>query len=264
MQVSQRVGKRVVLAGALALVLTSCQTTEEKVGTGVGAVAGMAVGSLFGDGSGRIVAMALGAAAGAWIGNQIGRQLAEADQQKLAEATQGAAVQGKSQSWSNPDTGVSGTARVVNTEVQERPQKVAYKKDRVDEMPPFEYVGETYKARSAVNVRGGPSTDYKVVSGLQGGQEIDVIGKVQNRDWYVIGNDGVADGFVSAKYLGPTGQPAALSPKGATSADIETAQVAVGQRCRDVEQVVVLKSGKEIKETVRACQGPDGWEVQAA
>ena len=34
-----------------------------------------------------------------------------------------------------------------------------------------------------------------------------------------------------------------------------------GPACRTIKQEVVLKDGKMVSDTVRACRGPNGWEV---
>ena len=89
------------------------------------------------------------------------------------------------------------------------------------------------------------------------------MGRVEDKNWYVIGSDGVANGFVSSRFLSPTGEATAPASKSVADSDVITASVDVARKCREIEQVVVLKNGSEVKEQVRACQGPDGWEIQA-
>ncbi len=108
--------------GALSM-LTACQTTmedspKETVGTILGAVAGAVIGSKLGKGKGQNVAVAIGAVAGAWFGSSIGRDLDEADKMRIEDTTQDALEHkpiGETSSWSNPDTGNSGSVTPTKT-----------------------------------------------------------------------------------------------------------------------------------------------------
>ncbi len=251
-----------VVIGSLLLATAGCQTTKQDVGTVLGGVLGAAAGSQIGDGGGRVIAVIVGAAAGAWIGNQIGRYLDEEDQKKLAEATQTTAVSGQPISWTNPDTGVRGTTRVIKEETRTESVALPVLKDRVTELPPFEYIGERYRVVSASNVRGGPGTDYKVVDTLGAGKTVDVIGEVEGKPWYLIGENGVGNGFIFNKLLKPTGQASTvLVNDSAAGPDVSAQQVVAQRNCRTIEQVVVLKDGAEQVEEVTACQGRNGWEI---
>lgn len=250
----------VVISGLL--LMTGCQTTKQDAGTVIGGLLGAAAGSQFGDGGGRIVGVIVGAAAGAWIGNQIGQYLDEEDQKELAKATQTTAVSGETVTWSNPDTGVTGTTRVVKQEVRSESVAVPVLKDKVTSLPAFEYVGERYSVTSNSNVRGGPGTDYKVVGSIKGGQTVDVIGDVEGKPWYLIGENGVGNGFVFHDLLKPTGQATTILVSNETDAPgVESQQAVAGRNCRTIEQVVVLKDGTEEAEQVTACQGSNGWEI---
>jgi uncharacterized protein YcfJ len=44
-------------------------------------------------------------------------------------------------------------------------------------------------------------------------------------------------------------------------AQVVSSQKVQGKPCRTVKQEVVLKDGKVMSDTVRACRGPNGWEV---
>ena len=43
--------------------------------------------------------------------------------------------------------------------------------------------------------------------------------------------------------------------------DVVGSQKVQGKECRTVKQEVVLKDGKVLSDTVRACRGPNGWQV---
>jgi len=102
-----------ILVPAVALALAACEDagTKETLGTLGGAAAGGLIGSQIGGGTGTAVAVGAGALIGGYLGNRIGKQLDENDQRKMAEAEQAAheAPVGEKVTWSNPDSGNSGT-----------------------------------------------------------------------------------------------------------------------------------------------------------
>ena len=96
--------------------LTACQTMQgrgnkELIGAGGGAVLGGLLGSKIGDGSGQLWATGAGVLVGALVGSQIGKSLDNADRSALGNATYQAqnAPIGEPVSWSNPDSGNSGS-----------------------------------------------------------------------------------------------------------------------------------------------------------
>ena len=93
--------------------LGGCQHYGQKEagGTLIGAGLGGLLGSQFGGGTGKLVTTALGVAAGGLIGNHIGRSLDRADQAYLYQASERAqtAPVGETITWSNPNTGNSGS-----------------------------------------------------------------------------------------------------------------------------------------------------------
>ena len=262
-------GKRVAaLLTASAIALGSCAPntnspgSKQVVGTAIGAIAGAALGAALGKGKGRILGAALGALAGGIIGSAIGRYLDETDRKRMAQATRLAALTGRAQAWKGAKSGVRGTVRVAASERRSGTVRVAAYKDRVEKMPPLDLVNDTFEATSTVNVRSGPGTEYRVVDRLTSGEKVQVIGKVQGANWYVIARDGVASGFVHGAYLVPTStansaQIASSPPPGA-----EVVEVSAVQTCRVVVQQVQLADGREIEDRVKVCPGPAGWEVQ--
>lgn len=56
---------------------------------------------------------------------------------------------------------------------------------------------------SDVNVRSGPGTDFKRVSGLKAGERVRAIGKVEGSSWMAVSKDGVTLGFVYTPVLVP-------------------------------------------------------------
>ena len=103
----------ILSVGALALALAACQDGggKETVGTVLGGIGGAVIGSQFGGGSGQLVGTAVGTLAGAFLGREVGKSLDKADQTQVQRATQRAetAPVGQQITWSNPDSGNSGT-----------------------------------------------------------------------------------------------------------------------------------------------------------
>ncbi|MBI3505574.1 MAG: glycine zipper 2TM domain-containing protein [Proteobacteria bacterium] len=104
---------KILTVGALAFALAACQDggAKENVGTVLGGIGGAVIGSQFGGGNGRFVGTAIGTMAGALLGREVGKSLDKADQAQLHRATQRAetAPVGQQITWSNPDSGNSGT-----------------------------------------------------------------------------------------------------------------------------------------------------------
>ena len=106
-----------------ALALAGCQQgptsdeifTKENVGTVLGGVAGAVIGAQFGKGTGQVAAAAAGTLVGAFVGREIGKSMTRADQAAANRAqSQAQSVPvGQQISWSNPESGNSGTVTPV-------------------------------------------------------------------------------------------------------------------------------------------------------
>jgi surface antigen len=104
------------LAGLLLAACSEGPLTKQNVGGVIGGVGGAILGSQFGSGVGKIAATAVGGVLGGIAGSQIGKSLDEADKAKAKDAhkrAEGAPV-GEPQTWSNPDSGHSGTVTPVS------------------------------------------------------------------------------------------------------------------------------------------------------
>lgn len=104
---------RIALVAVAALALTACTEGKEKeeFGTLLGGIGGAAIGSQIGGGSGRIIAAAAGTLLGAFAGRELGKSLDKADAEAAHRAQTAAhtAPIGQQITWSNPETGHSGT-----------------------------------------------------------------------------------------------------------------------------------------------------------
>jgi surface antigen len=112
-----------VLAVVLAITSIGCAGTTESVrnnpktaiGAGSGMVGGAAIAALAGAGAGWIVGAA---ALGALFGGAVGKSLDERDKRLAAEAHQRSLEYGRTgqtQTWTNPDTGHSGSITPTRT-----------------------------------------------------------------------------------------------------------------------------------------------------
>jgi surface antigen len=108
------------IAVALVASLAACEGQGDKqmggtlIGGGLGALAGSQIGS----GRGQLAAVAVGALAGALLGSSVGKSLDRADQVAMERTSQGALETnrvGQTATWTNPDSGASGTVTPVKT-----------------------------------------------------------------------------------------------------------------------------------------------------
>lgn len=110
------------LVGVLMTGLVACENNkygQKQTGGGIlGGVAGGLLGSQIGGGKGKLAATAAGAILGVFVGSSIGKSLDKADR-LYASQTANAALErntsGQSSTWSNPDSGHSGTITLVRT-----------------------------------------------------------------------------------------------------------------------------------------------------
>ena len=230
-------------------------------GSTLGGVGGYFLGGALGGAVTTTVVTLAGAAAGAWLGTQIAAYLSEEDQQRAAQSFQTAAATGEANSWKNPETGVSGTTEVVSTRTASQPVAVPVLKDRVEQVPPLDLIGEPYVATRSADVRGGPGTDYRTVAELESGKTVMVAGKVQAAEWYMISEGGAGSGFVATDRLDKAALDAALAMGATPAGEVEEQLVTAAQTCRTVQQTITLADGSTHAEDVTACQTANGWQV---
>ncbi len=260
----------IVVSMAVALGVAGCaengQIDKTRMGVAIGAVAGAALGAKA-AGHNKALGAVLGGLVGGLVGGKIGAMLDEHDRARLAQSTEATIRTGQSQTWTNPDTGVTAST-VVREEVAAAPKPVQIPilKDKVQKLPPLELIGEDYIATGSANVRGGPGTDYVVVDRLGKAQTTRVVGKVVDADWYLVSKNDVGSGFVSGSLLRPAPASAPTAPAAQPrqpSAGVAEVSVAATSTCRVVTQEV-SKAGETTSQDVKACRGPNGWEIVTA
>lgn len=204
----------------------------------------------------------LGAAVGGLVAYSIAKSLNASDNRRMARSTQSTLVTGEPAEWENKKTGVRGKTVVKDEQVEVKTVKAKYLKDRITELPPLEYnVGGQYKVVKETSLRGGPGADYKEYEALKKDQTLDIVAKVEGKEWYLASQKGVGIGFIDAAALEATGVPVdatAKKGKDKDKMDVAETEIAVKQTCRSIEQQVTQKNGKTVTETHKACQQADG------
>jgi surface antigen len=113
---------KILLVALLAFGLAACETRDtgqkEVGGALLGAVVGGLLGSRIGGGTGQLAATAAGTLFGAYAGSQVGRSLDKADRlyaERTAQRSLENTRSGRTSTWTNPDSGHSGTFTPTNT-----------------------------------------------------------------------------------------------------------------------------------------------------
>jgi len=114
MEIRMMTLKPLLVPVVTAFLLMGCANdpnSKEKFGTLIGAAGGGLLGAQFGSGSGKMAAVALGTLGGAFVGSQVGQSMDQVDRLKHQQAMDQAATApvGETITWSNPNTGNSGT-----------------------------------------------------------------------------------------------------------------------------------------------------------
>ncbi len=216
-----------------------------------GAVIGAIVGGFIGNkiaknerGLGTVIGAGIGAAAGSAIGCKI----QENDRKKAEAALEDALRTGHATNWRNPETGSRGDVAVEPWSAYGegygepyRLQSVSFARG-VTPQRAWEGGGGWWYAPKTVNLRGRPSTSGAIVGKLAGGQDFQVLAKVQGQPWLLVGQNGYATGYVAQSVV---------RPRGGDTGD-----------CRRIEQTIYTRKYGTERERYRACRKPSGsWEL---
>lgn len=216
-----------------------------------GAVIGGLLGGLLGNsvsGHNRTLGTVLGAAGGAALGSYVGCRMQHSDAEK-AEAAARQALEGRGQqTWSNPETGASGS--VVSTPISSDsgPSLAGLRlAPGVELASGYESAPTSYQAPSALNLRARPSKTAKVVGKLQAGEVVNVIGRVSGSAWVLVARNGIGAGYASEAAL----RALTRSPPS-------------GPQCRAVEQTIRTADGQAQVQHYTACRNESGdWVIHA-
>jgi len=241
-------------------VSTDCQLTidnSKKVGAVVGTAAGAGIGALVAGKNNRMEGAAVGAVVGGISGFFIGDQIGKRDQACVNKAILNALNNKKSQSFSNPNTGVSANVNIKqsykkNITVQV-PKKILASKP--ENLPPYDLTTSgKYQLKNTANVRVGPGTNYKVAGKLNGGTKVDIIGQVSGKPWLILGNNSPVEGFVYSKLLTYKGT---LFDSNNQETDLASLDVTTTCTLLDVD-ISKGDSAPQIEQK-EYCKGPNGW-----
>jgi surface antigen len=229
----------------------SCEAGGKKQvgGAALGGVVGGVVGNRVAKGN-RTLGTALGAALGAAAGSYVGCRLQKTDQRKAEEAARVALESNRNNSWSNPETGASGSVRMVSGQAQSEPVSLKGLHLANGVEPASGYVGAAgrYQARNTANLRGSPSATAPIVGKLGAGDSVDALARVQGTNWLLAGRDGVGVGYVSDTVVRPIGGAALTG----------------GSNCRTFDQTLKAKDGAADTQRHTACKSPTGeWVIQS-
>lgn len=194
------------------------------------------------------------------------KKMTQEDVRQAATAREEAIATGETQTWSNAQSGASGT--VTSTPAPPKPAapvEIKAVPGSIGTPPEMIAVGERYvvKGDTGVNVRGGPGTSYAVVASLAAKEQIMAIGKTTAGDWYMVGRGDVAIGYVAASLIQKAAAVIAAAPTQAAPppppANAEPAKVVMSAECFTTTQTVKLADGSSQQAEVTSCRTPNGW-----
>lgn len=219
----------------------SKDTTGAVVGGLVGALAGSQISK-----NERGLGAVIGAGIGAAIGNNIGCRMDRKARQDAQTAFQQALDTGRAQSWSDPQTGASGSIRVIASAERPSPPPARIGAWRFAQgIAPAvraSSVGGAYAASNRVNVRAAPNAGAQVVDRLRPGEEVTIGGAVAG-GWLAVVEDGYIQGYVARSAMRPTDGD--------------------GGGCRLVEQTVDEPGQAPYRERFNACRDAAGtWQLE--
>jgi surface antigen len=262
--------KLTIAASALALILAAPQAAQ-AAGIGslyscnasgnantTGAVVGGLVGALAGSQiskNERALGAVIGAGIGSAIGNSIGCRMDRKSQQDAQLAFERALDTGRTQNWSDPNTGTTGRIEVLGPagggSSYGGGQTYSGRWRFAPGVAPATRAssqGGTYTATGRINMRAAPNTSAAVVDRLQDGEEIEVGGSVAG-GWLAVIDDGLVQGYVSRGVVRPSG-----GGGGRSDGD-----------CRSVRQTITERGQSSYTERYTACRGSDGaWRIENA
>lgn len=220
-----------------------CSSDGNKQTTGavIGGVVGGVLGNRIAGRGSRTLGTLLGGALGAAGGSALGCKLQKNDQAKAERAMEEALAKGESQSWENPETGASGNVEVSSATSGGTLSGIKFATG-VEPWSGYRKVGGAFVSTNSANIRSKPGLDGKIVGKIPSGARVWVPAATEGAPWYLISDNGVAQGYVSNALL--------------KRASTETAA-----NCKMVKQTVALADRGSESETFQACKDSAGQWV---
>lgn len=211
------------------------------------------------------------------------------DLEQASEARERAIRTGEPQVWENPESGARGEVQSMPAEPRP-PAATAVTVEETVELtaPILDAVGEPYRVRVDVaSILSGPGAQYTPVAELRQGDRINAIARVQQTDWYLVGEGPIGKGYLDGVAIEPVpvaesvraaAPPAAQKPvqkpvqkpapkKAAKQPDpgppaaagTRQVEVAMAAECYTTTQRVTLADGTSEEASVTSCRTPNGW-----
>ena len=230
--------------GANGMGIFGCSSDGNKQ-VGVAAVGGL-LGGLLGNriaGRGsRTLGTLLGTGLGAAAGSALGCKLQKNDRVKAERSVENAVTTGENQSWKSDETGASGTVEVTNAGLGAGLADMKFAKG-VEPAAGYSKLGKAYQTTATANLRSRPGLDGAILGQVATGTRVWVPASVQGSPWYLVSDNGTAQGYLSNALLKP--------------AVTETA----ANGCKMVKQTVNVPGSAAQSESYQACKGDDGQWV---
>ncbi len=230
--------------GANGLGIFGCSSDGNKQ-VGVAAVGGL-LGGLLGNriaGRGsRTLGTLLGAGIGAAAGSALGCKLQKNDRVKAEKSVENAVTTGENQSWQSDETGASGKVEVTNAGLGAGLADMKFAKG-VEPAAGYAKLGKAYQTTATANLRSRPGLDGAILGQVATGTRVWVPASVQGSPWYLVSDNGTAQGYLSNALVKP--------------AVTETA----ANSCKMVKQTVNVPGSASQSESYQACKGDDGQWV---
>jgi surface antigen len=220
-----------------------CSTDGNKQTTAavIGGVVGGVLGNRIAGSGNRTLGTLLGGALGAAGGSALGCKLQKNDQAKAERAMQDALAKGENQSWDNPETGASGNVEVSSAVSGATLSGLKFAKG-IEPWTGYRKVGGAFVSTSSANIRSRPGLDGQIVGKLPSGARVWVPAATEGAPWYLISDNGLANGYVS-------------------NAMLKRASTETASNCRMVRQTVAMANQGSESETFQACKDNAGQWV---
>ena len=132
---------------------------------------------------------------GAIVGGELANLISSETENKAIASTIETQHDGETTTIKREDGTADLQVTTDNSRTENRKVTVVRKKN-IASPPKLELIGEKYRAKVSSNVRQSPSTDSEIVDGLTEGENFNAVGKVIDKNWYLVGKDNIAIGYV--------------------------------------------------------------------
>jgi uncharacterized protein YcfJ len=228
-------------SGGLGIFGCEADGGKQTTGAVIGGVVGGILGNRIAGRGNRTLGTLLGGALGAAGGSALGCKLQKKDRDKAEQAMQDALAKGESQTWESADTGASGAVDVSAAQAGGTLSGIKFA-NGVEPWSGYRKVGGAFVSTASANIRSKPGLDGQVVGKIPAGARVWVPAATDGAPWYLISDNGVAQGYVSNALL--------------KRASTETAS-----NCKMVKQTVNVPNAGSESETFQACKDTAGQWV---